>query len=163
MSEHKGCPELVVRQMDAETLPAVAAIEAACFSIPWSLESLEHEIDNPRSLFLVALAEDVVAGYLGMHHVLDQGDIDNVAMLPEYRGRGIAKALIRELILQSARLGLSFLMLEVRPGNGPAVGLYQSFGFREVGRRKNYYEKPREDALLMRLDLGEGDTEEVIL
>lgn len=153
---------LTISSLTTETLPAVAAIEAACFSVPWSMESLEPEIGNPRSLFLVALVEGAVAGYLGMHHVLDQGDIDNVAVLPEYRGQGVGQALLREVILQSSRLGLSFLMLEVRPGNAAAVGLYRSFGFREVGRRKNYYEKPREDALLLRRDLGEANTEEGI-
>ena len=100
-------------------------------------------------VFLIAEENGKLLGYVGMMHVLDEGYISNVAVAPEARRRGVAGALIRELLRRAEEKELSFVTLEVRESNAAAIALYERFGFRSVGRRKQYYEAPREDALLM--------------
>ena len=89
-----------------------------------------------------------MAGYAGLQTVLDEGSITNVAVLPEFRRRGAARALLEELLARGKAMDLAFLTLEVRASNAPAIALYTGLGFQEVGRRRGYYEAPREDALL---------------
>ena len=129
-------------------LTALAQVEAACFSRPWSRESLAAEWEKPGSLLLVARLEGQVAGYAGLQTVLDEGSITNVAVLPEFRRRGAARALLEELLARGKAMDLAFLTLEVRASNAPAIALYTGLGFQEDGRRRGYYEAPREDALL---------------
>ena len=140
--------------MTADHLDAVAALERICFSDPWSRQLLADELDNDLSAFLVALDEEgQVAGYAGLQVVLDEGTVTNIAVRPDCRRRGVAGQLL-EVFLNFARGNrLAFLTLEVRASNYPAIALYGSRGFRGVGRRKNYYEHPREDAVIMTLDL----------
>lgn len=137
--------------MTMEHIPQVAALERACFSRPWSEESLQGELWNDSAVIIVAEGEDgSVLGYAGLQTVLDEGYITNVAVDEKYRRQGIAD----ELIAAFARFGqakLAFLTLEVRASNAPAISLYAKHGFEEVGRRKNYYDDPKEDALLMTL------------
>ena len=130
-------------------IPALSELEKCCFSLPWTPEQLRRELPDERHVFLVAEEQGELLGYVGMMHVLDEGYISNVAVSPEHRRRGIASALIRELLARAEALSLAFVTLEVRAGNGPAIALYEGFGFVPVGRRKNYYEAPKEDALLM--------------
>jgi ribosomal-protein-alanine N-acetyltransferase len=134
-----------------EYVPAIAALERVCFPAdPWP----EDLIGRLRENFTAALDDDgTLAGYLVLSSVLDEGDIDNVAVAPAYRRRGLGDALVEDAVRRGRERGLSFLALEVRAGNGPALRLYEKHGFRTVGRRKNYYEKPREDAILMTLVL----------
>ena len=131
-------------------IPQIEALEAACFSLPWTAEQLQSQLKDSQHEFIAAVTPDgTVLGYVGMMFVLDEGYISNVAVGPDYRRRGIADALIERLMTLCRAHGLSFVTLEVRAGNAPAVALYTKHGFQPVGLRKNYYERPREDALLM--------------
>ncbi len=107
------------------------------------------ELEKPESIFLVAEEEGIPVGYLGLEGVLDEGYIANVAVHPGYRRRGIASILLEEMIRLGHEKEFSFLTLEVRPSNHPAIALYTHQGFKEEGRRKNFYSDPREDALIM--------------
>ena len=130
-------------------IAALAELESRCFSDPWPEDMIGRMLDR----FTVATEGDALMGYIVLSTVLDEGNIDNVAVSPVFRRRGVADALVLDTIARSRDMGLAFLMLEVRAGNEPAIALYRKHGFREVGRRKNYYEKPREDAILMTLVL----------
>lgn len=134
----------------------IAAIEAECFSDPWPRETVAGQLSGPNHVFLVALDGETVVGYVGLMHVLDEGYISNVAVTARYRRQSIADRLIEALISRGMALGLSFLTLEVRQSNEPAKALYAKHGFLPVGLRKNYYVKPKEDAVLMTLYLKEA-------
>lgn len=137
--------------MTMEHIPQVAALERACFSRPWSEESLQSELWNDSAVIIVAESEDgAVLGYAGLQTVLDEGYITNVAVDNTYRRQGIADELIAAFV-RFGQAKLAFLTLEVRASNAPAIALYAKHGFVEVGRRKNYYDDPKEDALLMTL------------
>ena len=137
--------------MTMEHIPQVAALERACFSRPWSEESLQSELWNDSAVIIVAEGEDgAVLGYAGLQTVLDEGYITNVAVDNTYRRQGIADELIAAFV-RFGQAKLAFLTLEVRASNAPAIALYAKHGFVEVGRRKNYYDDPKEDALLMTL------------
>ncbi len=130
-------------------IPQMVELEKICFSMPWTADVIRSELNNPSCLYLAAVDGDTLVGYIGVQTVLDEGYINNVAVRPEYRRRGIAAALISLLAEQAQAIGLAFMTLEVRESNAPAISLYEKLGFTTVGRRKNYYEKPREDAILM--------------
>lgn len=135
--------------MDRSHLEGIAELERTCFSHPWSVDMLAEELYNETASFLVAEGDDgSVLGYAGLHVVLDEGYIDNVAVDPAYRRQGIADALI-DTFVRFGAAKLAFLTLEVRAGNAPAIALYEKHGFYEVGRRKDYYDDPKEDAILM--------------
>ena len=125
------------------------ALEKECFSMPWTRDFLISQLPDDRHIFIVAAEGEKVLGYVGMMYVLDEGYISNVAVAPEHRRQGIADALIKELLTRCKALGLAFATLEVRAGNAPAMALYDKHGFSPVGRRKNYYDFPKEDAILM--------------
>lgn len=135
--------------MDRSHLAGVAELERLCFSTPWNEAMLEEELYNDTASFLVAEGEDgSVLGYAGLHVVLDEGYIDNVAVRPSCRRQGIADRLL-DVFCRFGQANLAFLTLEVRPSNTAAVSLYEKNGFQEVGRRKGYYDDPKEDALLL--------------
>ena len=137
--------------MNADHLDALAKLERTCFSRPWSRKMLAEELENQCAAFLVAEDADSgeVVGYAGLLVMADEGYITNVAVFPQFRRQGIAGQLV-QVFLQFAQANqLAFLTLEVRPSNEAAIALYQSFGFEEVGRRKNYYDLPKEDALIL--------------
>ena len=140
---------MTIEKAGPEHDEALVALEEICFPDPWPMDM----IVRLREKFTVALEGEALIGCLVLSTVLDEGSIDNVAVAPEYRRRGVADALILETIQKGREMGLAFLTLEVRAGNEPAIALYRKHGFAEVGRRKNYYEKPREDAILMTLVL----------
>ena len=136
--------------MNADHLDEVAELERICFSVPWSRNMLAEELDNLLSAFLVALDDsDKVVGYAGVQVILDEGYITNVAVRPECRRQGIAAKLLQVFLDFAKANQLAFLTLEVRASNYDAIALYGSRGFRSVGRRKNYYEHPKEDAIIM--------------
>lgn len=135
--------------MTSEHLDGVCKIENACFSHPWSRQSIEAELNNETSLFLAAVENGEVAGYIGMSMVLDEGYIFNVAVDVRYRKKGIGSALINELVTYGKKNGFAFITLEVRQSNEAARSLYSKFGFIKVGERKNYYSRPTENAVLM--------------
>ena len=138
-----------IAHMTAEHVPQVAALEKVCFSDPWSENSVASELENPLSCWLVALDGETVAGYVGSQTVMDETDMMNIAVHPDFRRQGVARALILALIGELKKRGSRCLTLEVRASNEAAIALYKKHGFEEVGRRKNYYEDPKEDALLM--------------
>ena len=128
----------------------VAQLEKICFSDPWSEKSIEAELSCRLSLWLVALEEDKVVGYVGSQTVIDQTDMMNIAVHPQYRRQGIAEKLIAALVDGLKAKGSHGLMLEVRASNLPAISLYEKLGFTQVGRRPNYYRNPKEDALILK-------------
>ncbi len=142
--------EYTICDAAAAHIPQIEHLERQCFSLPWSAEQLKSQLKDNQHEFIAALAPDgTVLGYVGMMYVLDEGYISNVAVSPEYRRQGIADALIERLCIICRGLELSFVTLEVRAGNMPAIALYEKHGFHRVGLRRNYYERPREDALIM--------------
>ncbi|MCQ2448532.1 MAG: ribosomal protein S18-alanine N-acetyltransferase [Oscillibacter sp.] len=143
--------------MTADHLDEVAELERICFSTPWSRNMLAEELDNALSAFLVALDDnDKVVGYAGLQVVLDEGYITNVAVRPECRRQGIASKRLQVFLDFAAANQLAFLTLEVRASNYDAIALYGTRGFRSVGRRKNYYEHPKEDAIIMTKEFEHG-------
>ena len=135
--------------MTSSHLDDVYIIETECFSHPWSRQSLENELNNETSLFLVAKEENEVIGYIGMSIVIDEGYIFNVAVRESYRNKGVATALINELVTYGKKNNFSFITLEVRESNLPAISLYSKFGFIKAGERKDYYSNPKENAILL--------------
>ncbi len=142
--------------MHEDHLDALAQLEKICFSRPWSRNMLAEELENNCAAFLVALDGDAVAGYAGVMVMADEGYITNVAVYPEYRGQGVAGQLLQVFCNFAEGNKLAFLTLEVRPSNEAALALYKKFGFEEVGRRKNYYDLPKEDALILTKYYDEG-------
>ena len=139
-------------------IDAIEAMEKRCFSVPWTREMLIKQLPDDMHIFLAAEDDNGEAvGYVGLMYVLDEGYISNVAVLPERQRQGIGDMLIEELILRARAKKLSFVTLEVRETNLAAQRLYKKHGFTEVGRRRNYYERPTEDALLMTRFLGEEE------
>ena len=140
--------------MDRSHLAGVAELERLCFATPWSEAMLAEELYNDTLSFIVAEGEDgSVLGYAGLHVILDEGYIDNVAVRPDCRRQGIADRLLN-VFCRFGEEKLAFLTLEVRPSNEAAVALYQKHGFQEAGRRRDYYEAPKEDALLLTRQFG---------
>lgn len=144
---------MIIRKMKASDVTAIAELEKRCFSDPWSADSIASELVNPLSYWLVAEVDGQVAGYVGSQSVLDAADMMNIAVSPEYRRRGVAKALVNELTAYLSKNNVIALLLEVRVSNEPAITLYEKMGFQQVGRRPNYYRNPREDALILRKGL----------
>ena len=136
-------------------IPEIEALERACFSVPWTADQILSQLKDKTHEFLAALdSEGKVLGYVGMMTVLDEGYIANVAVDPACRRQGIADRLIERLTGIAAARKLSFVTLEVRAGNRPAIALYEKHGFVPVGLRRNYYAQPKEDALLMTKTFG---------
>ena len=137
--------------MTSAHLDEVADLERICFSRPWSRKMLAEELENQCAAFLVAQDSitQQVMGYAGLLVMADEGYITNVAVFPEFRRQGVAAKLIAVFENFARGNKLAFLTLEVRPSNTAAIALYKGFGFEEVGRRKNYYDLPKEDALIL--------------
>lgn len=140
---------MTIRKMTAADICAAAEIEKVCFSVPWTEGMLRSEIDDSSCVYRGIFDGEALVGYAGMRTVLDEGYINNVAVLPAYRRQGLARALLTELEKDAAALRLSFMTLEVRESNLPARTLYASLGYIPVGLRPRYYERPAEDAVLM--------------
>ena len=150
-----------IEAMGERHVPQIAALEAASFSAPWDEGSIRAELDNPLSLWLVAegeagaCEERPVLGYVGSQSCFEDADILNVCVAPEARRRGVAEALMLELERRLLPKGVEKITLEVRASNEPAIRLYEKLGYSQVGTRKGYYEKPREDALILQKQLKE--------
>ncbi len=140
-----------IRAAVQSDLAALTAIEKASFAIPWSDESLAEELNDPgRALVLVAEAEQgEVVGYVSCRIVLDEGQINNLAVVPGRRRTGVGSALLIAMLTEATQKGVRRFFLEVRPSNTGACRLYERFGFVPVGRRKNYYADNQEDAIIM--------------
>ena len=137
--------------MAAEHLDRLEQLERMCFSRPWSKKMLAEELDNQCAAFLVAVEPETekAVGYAGLLVVADEGYITNVAVDPSCRRQGVAAQLLQVFDNFAKGNHLAFLTLEVRPSNAAAIALYEGFGFREVGRRRNYYDLPKDDALIL--------------
>ena len=141
---------MMITEMNATHVAQVAELEKICFADPWSEKSVASELDNIWALWLVAVEDDRVIGYIGSQTSIDETDVMNVAVHPDCRRRGIAETLIVNLVDELKKKGSHALMLEVRASNAPAIALYEKLGFLQVGCRKNYYRNPKEDALILR-------------
>lgn len=135
-------------------LDQVEKIEKTCFDDPWSRKIFEDSLMEEKTAALAAETEDgVILGYIFFTAVLDEGGVDNIAVLPSARRQGVASALLEAFHGYGRTHGLTTLFLEVRPSNEGAAALYRKMGYQEVGRRKNYYLDPKEDAVIMKLEL----------
>ena len=153
----KNADNIRIVPMTSAHLDEIAELERNCFSVPWSRNMLAEELDNACAAFLAAIDEtNRVVGYAGLMVVLDEGYITNVAVHPDFRRRGIAQKLLDVFENFAKANKLAFLTLEVRESNYGAIALYGSRGYRGVGRRKNYYEHPKEDAVIMTREFGDG-------
>ena len=136
--------------MTADHVAQVAQLERQCFADPWSEKSVASEQENKLAHWLVALEADTVVGYVGSQTVMGETDMMNIAVASDHRRKGIAKALVEQLVADLQKMGSQCLTLEVRASNDPAKSLYESMGFVQIGKRPNYYRNPREDALILR-------------
>ena len=142
--------DLTFGPLQPEHIDDMERIEVECFSVPWSREALLDELDNPMAHYVVCTdRQGNVVGYIGSRIVLDSADITNVAVRPQYRRQGIGYELVNRMLEEMILRGVSSVLLEVRESNLPAQNCYARAGFTPVGRRKNYYDLPKEDALLM--------------
>ncbi len=140
----------MITPMEERHISAIARLEQACFAHPWSEQALRDELENEQAVFFVAEDETGrLMGYTGMHVVLGECYMDNLAVDPSFRHKGVGRALLQALIDWAYEHEGVFLTLEVRPSNEIARHLYTAMGLREVGRRPRYYTDPTEDALLM--------------
>ena len=133
-------------------LGGIYEIEKQSFAKPWSRESIAGELENPFAFYLICEGPDgLVLGYVGVHIILGEGHITNIAVREGFRRRGIAKSLVSQLVSEAKEMDLELLTLEVRQSNAAAHALYEKFGFKVSGQRKAYYEDPREDGDIMTL------------
>ena len=140
---------ITVLPMAAEHIGAVAALEQTCFSTPWSAAALTEELDNPPAVFRVATdAAGAVLGYMGMHHIGDEGFVTNVAVSPAARRQGVAAALLAHMADYAVQHSLYRITLEVRVSNAPAIALYEGAGYVRDGVRPRFYRNPTEDAAI---------------
>lgn len=140
---------LQIHDMQKENLEQIAEIEKASFSMPWSVKSFEETLDNPNAFYIVAEEEGQVAGYCGAYLILDEADVNQVAVVSSRRNQGIGRKVMEALLEKLEQAGADAVTLEVRKSNRAAIALYESLGFVTEGIRKNFYEKPVEDALIM--------------
>ena len=145
---------MIIETMKSSHVAQIAELEKICFSDPWSEKSIASELNNELAFWLTAVEGEQVAGYIGSQTVMDESDMMNVAVHPDFRRKGIAEALVNALVEALKSKGSRCLTLEVRASNVPAITLYEKLGFSEIGRRKNYYRNPREDALILRKEWG---------
>lgn len=159
---------MIIRRMTLEDVPMVAQIEEECFSMPWSERSFTDSICREDTVFLVCVDElvedctkrkdahapsDKVVGYIGMYLSFGEGEITNVAVTPSYRRMGCGQQLIASAKEEAAKQNVESILLEVRKSNESAISLYKRNGFEEIGIRKNFYERPTEDAIIMKVGI----------
>lgn len=140
--------EMQVKATQREHINAIAELEKICFSTPWSVDALLDAYKNGTKFF-VAVENKKVLGYVGISCILDEGYITNIAVFPEFRQKGVGTALLNRVFSLASDIGLSFVSLEVRVSNQNAISLYEKLGFKTEGKRKNFYDNPKEDALIM--------------
>lgn len=143
---------MIIHDMEEQDLAQVAALERQLFSVPWSEQGFRDTLDMKDVIFLVAQEGEICIGYCGIYLAADEGEITNVAVDPAYRRKGVARCLLQQLLAQAKERGAAHVVLEVRASNGAARALYESLGFMDCGIRKNFYQKPTEDARVMVLD-----------
>ncbi len=139
----------MVRWVSREDLAAVARLEEMCFSIPWSNTAIEEAFANELYRFVAVEEKGVIVGYANFRIVADEGEIERVAVHPDSRRRGYGRKLMEAMVEYSRKKGVRDMTLDVRVNNEKAINLYESCGFVEEGRRKDYYREPTEDAIIM--------------
>ena len=139
----------MIRYMTEADLPAAADLERRFFSVPWTEAGLRESFERPEYLFLVVEEDEKVIGYAGLSQVLDEGDVTNIVIDEEYRGKGLGSLLTASLLEEGRKRGIQAFTLEVRVSNQTAIHIYEKLGFVSAGVRKGLYEKPAEDALIM--------------
>ena len=144
----------VIRPMTEDDTFAVELIEQVIFSLPWSQKSFADACRNQDNVYLVCEADGVIAGYCGMWTVLGEGNITNMAVSPDYRRCGIAQRLKQSMDNYGDDMKVTSYFLEVRQSNLPAIALYEKMGYKNIGIRKKFYEKPVEDAVIMSKNIG---------
>lgn len=137
-----------ITPMGEEHIAGIAQLEKECFSQPWSENGLREELSNDSAVFFAA-EDDGIIGYMGANFIMDEGYITNIAVTEKRRREGIGTLLLEKMIEEAEKRNLSFLSLEVRVSNQKAISLYEKKGFEKLGVRKNFYEKPVEDAAIM--------------
>lgn len=152
MAEYQKTEIAVMSEEDIEN---IAQIEKECFSTPWSEAGLRSELSNDSAFFLTAKKEGKIAGYMGMHIILDECYIANIAVLPDFRRQGIGNSLLDSAEKIADEKGCRFISLEVRVSNNPAIRLYEKRGYISMGERKNFYSDPTENALIMTKNFSE--------
>jgi ribosomal-protein-alanine N-acetyltransferase len=145
--------EVIIRRMRVDDLPEVQTIDTISFSTPWALTAFRYELlENPHAFCWVAEVNSRLIGFIICWLIIDELHVATIAVHPEYRGKRISKKLIRTGFETLIDKGACLATLEVRESNFVAQSLYQSFGFKEVGLRKAYYQDTHEDALIMTVD-----------
>lgn len=148
---------MIIRKMCFEDCATVAIIEKSSFSKPWSYDSFVNELSNIHAFYLVAEISGEIAGYVGVHNICGEAEITMICVDEKFRGQGIASGLLKELIEHEKKENIANINLEVRESNNNAISLYKKFGFYKNGLRINYYEAPKENAVLMSLNLIEDE------
>ena len=141
--------EYTIAPMKPEQAAAAAALEKECFSTPTPEKMLMEEIIKPEAIYFAATQGENLIGYVGMQSVLDEGYMMDICVAESCRRQGVGRALMQALLEGAERAALAFVTLEVRASNDPAIALYTALGFEKVGERKNYYQNPTENALLL--------------
>ena len=140
---------MTIESMTADDISQVAEIERQIFSIPWSEKAFKDSMESDNTIYIVAKENNNVAGYAGMYLSFEEGNITNVAVNPLSRRKGIGEKIVRDILNKAYEKGVRDVFLEVRETNSAAIALYEKIGFKEEGIRKNFYDKPRENALIM--------------
>ena len=151
---------IIIREMSHDDLHQVHAIEDQSFTSPWRQSSFEYEIDNKDAVLKVAISDNRIVGYVCIRTIVDVTHILDMAVMPEFRRMGIGSRLLINSLQDLRRLkpDTISIILEVRESNIAAIKLYEKFGFKEIGRRRGYYQKPHEDAVIMERDLNADNT-----
>lgn len=139
----------MIRKMTINDVESVYGLEVECFERPWSLQSIEKEVENNNSLFCVCEKDGNIVGYAGMYYVCGEGDITNVAITKNYRGKGLGNELLTEMFRIANENNIFEFTLEVRETNIIARNLYEKLGFKVEGVRKNFYDDPVENGIIM--------------
>lgn len=141
--------QMQIRRMTERDVSQAAALEAANFTTPWSEKSFYEQLEKSNALYMVAEREGQIIGVCGLVESYGEAEIYNVSVDSNYRRRGVGTLLMRELLAEGSRKGISAYTLEVRAGNEAAIYLYEKLGFMKEGLRRGFYDRPREDAVIM--------------
>ena len=151
--------EVSIREMHTSDLPEVLEIECICFTTPWDIRSFEYELGYKDTILKVAVLNNQIIGYVCVRTILDITHILNLVVLPDFRRKGIGSMLLRDALNELKRLkpDINLITLEVRESNTAAIKLYEKFGFKVMGKRISYYDKPHENAIIMGLSTAHGN------
>ncbi len=149
---------MIIRKMELRDLPQVVVIEESLFGDPWTENAFRDTLDQKEADFVVAVSEqEEIIGYCGAYRALDEAEIVNVAIRKKDQNQGVGAGMVRTLIEEEKKKGVRFFILEVRESNLSAQHCYEKLGFKSIGIRKNFYDCPRENALIMQMESIAGD------